>query len=165
MDANLAPLMLGLLVAFSLGMGYVFFSAWRLQRAVAWNVVAAVLTLRNLKPDQVAQFRESLAETLNSFKLTQEQLDRAEPDVRYAFYAEALRRKQIQPTLGGKPFNALRSPLLARSSRTQIKVARIHAETEHATVLTELDVASSSSPQSSAQGSAAGPSEQRQAGA
>lgn len=139
MEANLAPLMLGLLVAFSLGMGYIFFSAWRLQRAVAANVVNAVLTLRDLRTEQLAQFQEGMAETLKSFKLSQEQLDRAEPDVKYAFYAEALRRKAIPPKGGGKPFNALRSPLLARSSRTQIRLARMHAEAEHSTVLSELD--------------------------
>lgn len=142
MDANLAPLMLGLLAAFSLGMGYVFFSAWRLQRAAAWNVVAAVLTLRSLKAEQFALFQQGLSEALASYHITQEQLDKTEPDVRYALYAEALRRKQFHPCIGDKPFKALRSPLLARSSRTQIKLARRHAEAEYKTVLTELDAAS-----------------------
>lgn len=153
MDANLAPLMLGLLAAFSLGMGYVFFSAWRLQRAVAGNVIAAVLTLRNLKADQFALFQEGLSEALASYHITQEQLDRAEPEVRYAVYAEALRRKQFRPGAGGKAFNALRSPLLARSSRTQIKVARMQAEAEHKTVLTELDAVTSSPAPAVLQGS------------
>ena len=110
MDANLVPLMMGLLAAFLAGMGYIMFSAWRMQRAVAWNVVQAVLTLRQLPPEQKALFEQGVADALKQFHLSHEQIQRAEPAVRYALYADAMRRQRIMPPGESRPFKALRSP-------------------------------------------------------
>jgi hypothetical protein len=139
LDAHLVPFMIGMLAALMVGMGYVSFSAWRSQRAVALNVVNAALTLWHLSPDQAALFQQGLAATLQSLHMTPETPERAGPGVKLAVYAESMRRQQIAPHGTDRPFKALRSPLLARSAAAQIKFARIQAEMTHSVALTELD--------------------------
>lgn len=139
MDAKIIPLMAALSVLLIAGMGYVFYTSWRSLQRIAWNVVNAVLVLKDASPDLVREIDSAVEAVLPELGMTPDSLQRLAPAVRYAVYSIAMQRGGIQPPNALKPFYPLSSPYIARAAKNQIRMVRYDVESEQKVRLTELD--------------------------
>ena len=139
MDANLVPLM-GWLTVFTLAaVAYATWTFWSARRAVAWNVVNAALTLRQMSPAEVAALEQAVLEMLPGTSLSPKAFHGATPAVRLAYLSMAMQRQGVAPFDAAQPFKTLKSPNLARSARGHIVAVKTLAELKHGITLTELE--------------------------
>lgn len=131
---------MGWLTVFTLaGVAYATWTFWSARRAVAWNVVNAALTLRQMTPAQVAALEQAVLDMLPGTSLSPKAFHSAQPAVRLAYLSMAMHRQGVAPFDAARPFKALQSPNLARSARGHIVAVRTLAELKHGITLTELD--------------------------
>jgi hypothetical protein len=139
MNPSIIPLMIALTALLIVGLAYVVYTFWRFKNAVASNVVNAALVVQTAPPELRREIDTALEAILPAHRLSPESFARLSPEVRFALYSIALRRKGIHPPGSDKPFYPLSSPQLARSAGTQISFMRHQVESEHKVKLTELD--------------------------
>jgi len=143
MDDKLVPFMVALLVLL-LAWGVVsMVSFWRTRRALAWNVVHAAWTRRQLSAAQVEAVDAAGQELLAALRMNPQTFASAPAAVRFALDAMAMQKLGIAPSGTPRPFGVVHNPQLARSVAQHIRVVRFHVENQHGVRLTELDEPSS----------------------
>lgn len=127
-----------LLIIFIALAAYVVFSLWMIKRVVAWNVVMAALTIRQMTPDEVQQVEFTIVGMIARLRLDPNVFYSASAPVKYAFISLAmleLGRPAIDPLV---PFRSLRSPLLADKAGSHIEIVRKKCEAKFGIPLDDL---------------------------